>query len=355
MKKINFGAGPCILPQSVFELAAEAVIDFDQFGLSILEISHRSQAFVDVMEEARSLVLELMDLDVSTHTALFLHGGASQQFAMIPYNFLHKKAAYIDTGVWSQKAISEAEKVGRAEIIASSKEDGYRSVPTEIHIEGNYDYVHLTSNNTIYGTQFDAFPSFDKTPVIADMSSDILSRPRTYAAFDLIYAGAQKNIGPAGTTLVVIKNDFLSHLNTLDRFKFLDYSAHIKAESMLNTPTVFSIYTSLLNLRWIKQRGLAAIFSENQQKASLLYKTLDNTEWILPFAEPSSRSSMNVTFTIPDASHAALFDSYCKKYDIHGLKGHRLVGGYRASLYNALSLSSVKILTDVIDEVNTHV
>ena len=355
MKKINFGAGPCILPQSVFELAAEAVIDFDQLGLSILEISHRSKAFIDVMEEARSLVLELMDLDVSTHTALFLHGGASQQFAMVPYNFLNKTAAYIDTGVWSQKAISEAKKVGRVETIASSKENGYKSVPTDIPIKGTYDYVHLTSNNTIYGTQFDAFPSFADIPVIADMSSDILSRPRAYTAFDLIYAGAQKNIGPAGTTLVVIKNDFLSHLNALDRFKFLDYSAHIKAESMLNTPTVFSIYTSLLNLRWIKQRGLAAIFSENQQKASLLYKTLDKTEWILPFAEPSSRSSMNVTFTIPDASHAALFDSYCKKYDLHGLKGHRLVGGYRASLYNALSLSSVKILTDVIDEVNTHV
>ncbi len=355
MKKINFGAGPCILPQSVFDLAAEAVMDFDHLGLSIIEMSHRSQAFVDIMEEARSLVLELMGLDASTYTALFLHGGASQQFAMIPYNFLKNSAAYIDTGVWSQKAISEAEKVGRIETIASSKENGYKSIPSNIQIDHAYDYVHLTSNNTIYGTQFDTFPSFDETPVIADMSSDIFSRPRNYEAFDLIYAGAQKNIGPAGTTLVVIKKDFLRQVNELNRFKFLDYNAHIKAESMLNTPTVFSIFVSLLNLRWIKDRGLTSIFSENQQKASLLYYTLEKNEWILPFAEPSSRSFMNVTFTIPDASHAALFDSYCKKYDLHGLKGHRLVGGYRASLYNALSLSSVKILTDIIDEVNTHV
>lgn len=355
MKKINFGAGPCILPQSVFELAAEAIIDYDQLGLSILEISHRSQAFVEVMEEARSLVLELMNLDASSYTALYLQGGASQQFAMVPYNFLSNTAAYVDTGVWSQKAISEAKKVGRVETIASSKENGYKSIPEKISIEHSYDYVHLTSNNTIYGTQFDAFPSFNETPMIADMSSDILSRPRNYAAFDLIYAGAQKNIGPAGTTLVVVKKDFLQYVNGLDRFKFLDYNAHSKADSMLNTPTVFSIYASLLNLRWIKEQGLDSIFSENQQKAALLYATLEKHNWINPFAERSSRSSMNVTFTIPDASHAALFDSYCKKYDIHGLKGHRLVGGYRASLYNALSLSNVKILTDVIDEVNTHV
>ena len=355
MKKINFGAGPCILPQSVFELAAEAIIDYDQLGLSILEISHRSHAFVEVMEEARSLVLELMNLDASSYTALYLQGGASQQFAMVPYNFLSNTAAYVDTGVWSQKAISEAKKVGRAETIASSKENGYKSIPEKISIEHSYDYVHLTSNNTIYGTQFDAFPSFNETPMIADMSSDILSRPRNYAAFDLIYAGAQKNIGPAGTTLVVVKKDFLQHVNGLDRFKFLDYNAHSKADSMLNTPTVFSIYASLLNLRWIKEQGLDSIFSENQQKAALLYATLEKHNWISLFAERSSRSSMNVTFTIPDASHAALFDSYCKKYDIHGLKGHRLVGGYRASLYNALSLSNVKILTDVIDEVNTHV
>lgn len=355
MKKINFGAGPCILPQSVFELAAEAIIDYDQLGLSILEISHRSQAFVEVMEEARSLVLELMNLDASSYTALYLQGGASQQFAMVPYNFLSNTAAYVDTGVWSQKAISEAKKVGRVETIASSKENGYKSIPEKISIEHSYDYVHLTSNNTIYGTQFDAFPSFNETPMIADMSSDILSRPRNYAAFDLIYAGAQKNIGPAGTTLVVVKKDFLQYVNGLDRFKFLDYNAHSKADSMLNTPTVFSIYASLLNLRWIKEQGLDSIFSENQQKAALLYATLEKHNWISPFAERSSRSSMNVTFTIPDASHAALFDSYCKKYDIHGLKGHRLVGGYRASLYNALSLSNVKILTDVIDEVNTHV
>jgi phosphoserine aminotransferase len=355
MKKLNFGAGPCILPQSVFEESAKAVVDFNGDGLSILEISHRSKAFEAVIDEARQLLLELMGLSDSEYVALFLHGGASLQFAMVPYNFLRSKAAYVDTGVWSQKAISEAKTIAAVEVLASSKESGYRSIPHIPPISAEFDYLHLTTNNTIYGTQFHQFPEVAPIPLIADMSSDIFSTPRDYSRFDLIYAGAQKNIGPAGTTIVVIKRSLLEATNSLNRFKILDYAQHVKADSMLNTPTVFSIYASLLNLRWLKSNTLEAIYAANAEKASLLYKAIDRFDWIQPFADPSSRSIMNVTFTIDNGDHATLFDHYCNKYDIHGLKGHRLVGGYRASLYNALSIESVKRLTDTFEEVNKHV
>jgi phosphoserine aminotransferase len=355
MKKLNFGAGPCILPQSVFEESAKAVLDFNGDGLSILEISHRSKSFEAVIDEARQLLLELMGLSDSEYVALFLHGGASLQFAMVPYNFLRSKAAYVDTGVWSQKAISEAQTIAAVEVLASSKESGYRIIPPIPPISAEFDYLHLTTNNTIYGTQFHQFPEVTPIPLIADMSSDIFSTPRDYSKFDLIYAGAQKNIGPAGTTIVVIKRSLLESTNSVNRFKILDYAQHVKADSMLNTPTVFSIYASLLNLRWLKSNTLEAIYAANDEKASLLYKTIDRFDWIKPFADPSSRSIMNVTFTIDNSDHAALFDHYCNKYDIHGLKGHRLVGGYRASLYNALSIESVKRLTDTFEEVNKHV
>lgn len=355
MKKLNFGAGPCILPQSVFEESAKAVLDFESEGLSILEISHRSKAFETVIDEARQLLLDLMGLSDSEYVALFLHGGASLQFAMVPYNFLRSKAAYVDTGVWSQKAISEAQKIAAVEVLASSKESGYRSIPAIPPISAEFDYLHLTTNNTIYGTQFHQFPEVAPIPLVADMSSDIFSIPRDYSKFDLIYAGAQKNIGPAGTTIVVIKRSFLEATNSLNRFKILDYAQHIKADSMLNTPTVFSIYASLLNLKWLKSNTLEVVCAANAEKASLLYKALDRYDWIQPFADTSSRSIMNITFTIDNSDHAELFDRYCNKYDIHGLKGHRLVGGYRASLYNALSVESVKRLIDTFEEVNNHV
>jgi len=355
MKKLNFGAGPCILPQSVFEESAKAVLDFKSEGLSILEISHRSKAFETVIDEARQLLLDLMGLSDSEYVALFLHGGASLQFAMVPYNFLRSKVAYVDTGVWSQKAISEAQKIAAVEVLASSKESGYRSIPAIPPISAEFDYLHLTTNNTIYGTQFHQFPEVAPIPLVADMSSDIFSIPRDYSKFDLIYAGAQKNIGPAGTTIVVIKRSFLEATNSLNRFKILDYAQHIKADSMLNTPTVFSIYASLLNLKWLKSNTLEVVCAANAEKASLLYKALDRYDWIQPFADTSSRSIMNVTFTIDNSDHAELFDRYCNKYDIHGLKGHRLVGGYRASLYNALSVESVKRLIDTFEEVNNHV
>ena len=351
IKSHNFGAGPCILPNPVFEEAAEAVKNFNGSGLSILEISHRSKAFVEVIEEARALLLKLMGLSSKTHTALFMHGGASLQFAMAPYNFLNQGAGYINTGVWSKKAIAEAKKIGDVTLLFDGESVGYKSVPNKKALAAlptdGYDYIHLTSNNTIYGTQFKEFGTLS-SPSIIDMSSDIFSTSRDYTAFDLIYAGAQKNIGPAGTTIVVIKNQFLEQIVSRNQFSMLDYRKHIEADSMFNTPTVFSIYTSLLNLKWLEEKTISIVSENNAKKARLLYETLDKSAHFKGFADKESRSEMNVTFTIANSAVAETFDLKCKEENIVGIKGHRLVGGYRASLYNALSLESVKVLTDII-------
>ena len=352
IKSHNFGAGPCILPTTVFEEAAEAVKNFNGSGLSILEISHRSKAFVDVIEEARDLLLKLMGLSSKTHTALFMHGGASLQFAMAPYNFLNQGAAYINTGVWSKKAITEAKKIGGVSLLFDGETVDYKSVPGKKKLDSlpteGYDYIHLTSNNTIYGTQFKDFGTLD-SPSIIDMSSDIFSTRRDYSRFDLIYAGAQKNIGPAGTTIVVIKNQFLEQVVSRNQFSMLDYRKHIDANSMFNTPTVFSIYTSLLNLKWLKEKTISIVSENNAKKAALLYETLDKSAHFKGFADKESRSEMNVTFTIENSAVAEAFDQKCAEENIVGIKGHRLVGGYRASMYNALSLESVKVLTDIIE------
>jgi len=351
MKKHNFGAGPCILPPSVFEKAAESVLNFEESGLSILEISHRSEAFVSVFESARSLVLELMELSPNSHTVLFLHGGASLQFSMVPENFLTRAAAYSDTGVWSQKAIEEAKKVGIVDILYDGSIDGYKKTPDlkllKESLQSGHDYLHLTTNNTIYGTQYPSFESFPK-PLVVDMSSDIFSCQRSYETFDLIYAGAQKNIGPAGTTLVVIKNEFLEQLSPRIKFSLLDYQKHIKAESMYNTPSVFAVYTSLLNLKWLKAQGLSEIARRNSEKATLLYEAIDHSDLFEGFADKKNRSQMNITFTIANSSVAKRFESLCEEAGIVGIKGHRLVGGYRASMYNALSKESVETLVEVI-------
>ena len=351
IKSHNFGAGPCILPNPVFEEAAEAVKNFNGSGLSILEISHRSKAFVEVIEEARALLLKLMGLSSKTHTALFMHGGASLQFAMAPYNFLSQGAGYINTGVWSKKAIAEAKKIGDVTLLFDGESFGYKSVPNKKALAAlptdGYDYIHLTSNNTIYGTQFKEFGTLS-SPSIIDMSSDIFSTNRDYTAFDLIYAGAQKNIGPAGTTIVVIKNQFLEQIVSRNQFSMLDYRKHIEADSMFNTPTVFSIYTSLLNLKWLEEKTISIVSENNAKKARLLYETIDKSTHFKGFADKESRSEMNVTFTIANSAVAEAFDLKCKEENIVGIKGHRLVGGYRASMYNALSLESVKVLTDII-------
>jgi phosphoserine aminotransferase len=349
MKKHNYSAGPCILPQEVFEQSAQAILDFNQSGLSILEISHRSKDFVAVMEEARALVLKLLGLEGKGYQALFLHGGASLEFLMVPYNLMkvNGKAAYLDTGTWASGAIKEAKHFGETLVVASSKSENYNHIPKEYTIPSDADYFHCTSNNTIFGTQMKSFPT-TKIPMICDMSSDIFSRVLDFTQFDLIYAGAQKNMGPAGATLVVIKEDILGKTGR-DIPNMLNYQQHIDKESMYNTPPVFSIYASLLTLQWLKNLGgIAAIEKINNQKATLLYSEIDRNPYFKGTAAVEDRSNMNATFLLVDDTHKDVFDAMWKEAGISGLNGHRSVGGYRASMYNALPLESVQVLVDVM-------
>lgn len=349
MKKHNYSAGPCILPQEVFEKSAQAILDFNQSGLSILEISHRSKDFVAVMEEARALVLELLGLEGKGYQALFLHGGASLEFLMVPYNLMkvNGKAAYLDTGTWASGAIKEAKHFGETLVVASSKSENYNHIPKEYTIPSDADYFHCTSNNTIFGTQMKSFPTTN-IPMICDMSSDIFSRVLDFTQFDLIYAGAQKNMGPAGATLVVVKEDILGKTGR-DIPSMLNYQQHIDKESMYNTPPVFPIYASLLTLQWLKNLGgIAAIEKINNQKATLLYSEIDRNPYFKGTAAIEDRSSMNATFLLVDETHKDVFDAMWKEAGISGLNGHRSVGGYRASMYNALPLESVQVLVDVM-------
>jgi phosphoserine aminotransferase len=349
MKKHNYSAGPCILPQEVFEKSAAAILNFNNSGLSILEISHRSKDFVAVMDEARDLVLELLDLKGKGYQALFLHGGASLEFLMVPYNLmkLDGKAAYLDTGTWANGAIKEAKAFGETVVVASSKEDKYKYIPKNYSVPADANYFHCTSNNTIYGTQMNAFPELN-IPLVCDMSSDIFSRVLDFSKFDLIYAGAQKNMGPAGTTLVVVKESILGQSGR-EIPSILDYAKHIKAESMYNTPAVFPVYASLLTLQWLKEKGgIAAIEKINNAKAELLYNEIDRNPYFEGVAAAEDRSKMNAVFLLKDESQAPVFDALWKEAGISGLPGHRSVGGYRASMYNALPLESVQVLVDVM-------
>ncbi|OIQ16907.1 MAG: phosphoserine transaminase [Flavobacterium sp. MedPE-SWcel] len=353
MKKHNFSSGPSILPQEVFEKASQAIINFNDTGLSVLEISHRSDEFVAVIEEARSLALELLDLENKGYKALFLSGGASMEFLRVPYNLLKKnsKAAYLDTGKWAAGAIKEAKAFGDTVIVASSKDDNYNYMPKDYTIPTDASYFHCTSNNTIYGTQMQEFPE-TIVPIVCDMSSDIFSRQLDFSKFDLIYAGAQKNIGPAGTTLVVIKEELLDN-NHSDRIipGILDYSAHISKESMYNTPPVFAIYTTLLTLQWLKANGGITVMEErNNTKAALLYNEIDRNSLFIGTAKIEDRSKMNVTFVLKNKLHKDSFDSMWKAANINGLNGHRTVGGYRAAIYNAMPIESVQILVNVMQE-----
>lgn len=349
MKKHNFGAGPCILPQSVFEEAAQAVLDFNGSGLSILEISHRSPAFDEVVVEARELILELTGLKDKGYQALFLHGGASTQFLMIPFNLLQNRAAFLNTGKWASNAIKEAKLFGEAVEAASSKDKNFNYIPKSYAIPEGIDYFHVTSNNTIYGTQMKRFPKVN-APLICDMSSDILSRQLDFSQFDLIYAGVQKNIGPAGSTLVLIKEDLLGKVDRPIP-TMMDYKVHISKDSLFNTPSVYSIYVSMLNLRWLKaQGGVAGIEVKNRAKADALYQEIDRNPLFEGITAKEDRSDMNVTFRLTDESQKDRFDQSWKEAGIIGLNGHRSVGGYRASLYNALSLDSVNHLVNVMQE-----
>lgn len=349
MKKHNFSAGPCVLPQEVFLQASEAIMDFNGSGLSLIEISHRSKAFVEVMETARSLALELLGLENQGYEALFLQGGASMEFLMVAYNLLETKAGYLNTGTWSDKSIKEARLFGEVIEVGSSKDENFKYIPKGYTIPNGLDYLHLTSNNTIFGTQIKKFPTVE-VPLVCDMSSDIFSRQLDFTKFDLIYAGAQKNMGPAGTTLVVVKKDILGKVSRQIP-SMLDYQVHLAKDSMFNTPSVFAVYVSMLTLQWLKDLGgIGAIEKINEKKAQLLYSEIDLSPVFDGFANQEDRSIMNATFSLTDPKLKDTFENMLQEAGINGLNGHRTVGGYRASMYNALTLESVGVLVDVMSE-----
>ena len=341
MEKYNFSAGPCILPQEVFHKASESVINFSGIGLSILELSHRRRECVHMMERAVDLVKEILDVPQG-YSVLFLQGGASMQFLMVAANCLNKSAAYMDTGVWASKAIDQAQHYGHIEVVASSKNENYNHIPKDYVVSDEVDYFHITTNNTIYGTQIKQTPDVN-VPLIADMSSDIFSKPIKVSEYSLIYAGAQKNIGPAGATLVVIKDDLLGRVDR-EIPTMLDYRVHIDKDSMFNTPPVFSVYVSMLNLEYMKGLGgLVEIEKKNKEKAALLYDEIDRNPLFEGTVAEEDRSLMNVCFLLTEDTLKGKFDSMCKQAGISGIKGHRSVGGYRASIYNAMSIEGVQV------------
>ena len=349
MKKHNFSAGPCILPQEVLQKASEAVVNFNNDNLSLLEISHRSKPFVAVMDKAQQLALELLGLENKGYKALFLQGGASMEFLMVAYNLLHKKAAYLNTGTWADKAVKEARLFGEVVEVASSKDQNFTYIPKRFEIPSDADYFHCTSNNTIFGTQMKEFPETD-VPLVCDMSSDIFSRQLDFSKFSLIYAGAQKNMGPAGTTLVIIKEDILGKVERTIP-SMLNYKVHIDKESMFNTPAVFPVYVSMLTLSWLRDLGgIPFIEKVNEKKANLLYTEIDRNPLFKGVVAKEDRSNMNATFVLTDESKKETFESLCAAAGINGINGHRSVGGYRASMYNALPLYSVQVLVDVMKE-----
>lgn len=346
----NFYAGPAILAKDIFKKAADAVLNFNGLGLSILEISHRSKDFVEVLDKSEALVKELLNIN-DDYKVLFLTGGASSQFFMVAMNLLNddQKAGYIDTGAWSAKAIKEANNFGTVEAVASSKDTNYNYIPKDYNLSSDYRYLHITSNNTIFGTQFQSFPEVDM-PLVADMSSDIFSRPFDINKFDIVYAGAQKNLGPAGTTLVIVKKDVLGKVNrTIPTM--LDYNTHINKNSAFNTPPVFPIFVSMLSLEWLKEKGgVTAATQRNDAKSALLYKAIDESPLLsCPVAE-EDRSKMNVVFTPNNEAHTEAFIKLATEANCVGIKGHRSVGGFRASIYNAMDISSVEALVNVIKD-----
>ena len=347
MKKHNFSAGPCILPQEVMQKASQAVVELNNSGLSLIEISHRSPAFIEIMDNATSLALELLGLEGKGYKAMFLQGGASMQFIATAYNLLETKAGYCNTGTWSSKAIKEAKLIGETIELSSSKDANFNYIPKGFDIPSGLDYLHITTNNTIFGTQYKSLPETDAT-LVADSSSDIFSRELDFSKFGLIYAGAQKNMGPAGTTLVVVREDILGKVSHAIP-SMLDYSIHADKGSMFNTPPVFAVYTSMLNLEWLKNKGgVGAIEKENNAKAALMYAEVDRNPLFDGFAAVEDRSTMNATFTLNTPELKDTFEAMAKEAGLNGINGHRSVGGYRASMYNALPIASVQALVDVM-------
>lgn len=350
MKKHNFGAGPCILPQTVFKQAAEAVIDFN--GLSILEVSHRSKDYESVMEEARQLVKDALSIS-DDYEVLYLQGGATLGFTIAALNMMRdtKRAGYINTGTWASGAIKEAKKVGvDVNVFASSEDKNFSYIPKGFQVPTDADYIHFTSNNTIFGTQFKEFPKTN-LPLVCDMSSDIFSKEINVSDFDMIYAGAQKNLGPAGATLYIVKKDVLGKSTSPFMPTYLDLKAHADKDSMYNTPPVFAVYVAMLNLRdLLKNGGVKAMAAKNKAKADLLYGEIDVNPLFQGTAALEDRSEMNVNFLLTNEDLKGVFDAAWKDAGIIGLNGHRSVGGYRASMYNALELDSVQVLVDVMHE-----
>ncbi len=347
----NFNAGPSILPREVYEEASRAVLDFNNSGLSILEIGHRTPLFEAVMEEARSLVKELMNLD-DDHEVLFLHGGATTQFMQIPLNLLNENdiAVYTETGTWSNKAIKEAKIFGHVEIGGSSKDTNYTTIPKNLTVTPTASYLHITTNETIAGTQWHNIPYDRSVPLVADMSSDILSRQLEFNKFDLLYAGAQKNMGAAGVNLVVINKNITGKVDRTIP-SIMDYRNHIKEKSMLNTPPVFAVYVAMLTLRWLKNKGgVAAMEKLNNAKAKLFYDTLDSLPLFIGPVAKEDRSKMNAVFIMNDDSLEKEFLELCKKEGMYGVKGHRSVGGFRVSMYNALPIESVQAITSLMKD-----
>lgn len=348
--KHNFGAGPGILPHEVLKQAAAGVLDLNGIGLSILEISHRSADFEAILNEAVKLVKELLGVP-DGYSVLFMQGGASTQFALAPFNLLPEggKAAYLETGVWASKAIKEAKYFGNVEIVATSKESNFTYIPKDFTIPTDAAYFHITSNNTIYGTQSQSFPK-SPIPMVCDMSSDIFSRKINVADFDLIYAGAQKNMGPAGATLVIVKDEILGKTGRQIPAMF-NYQTQIQGGSMYNTPPCFSIYVSMLTLAWLKSKGgVEAIEQENITKARVLYEEIDRNPIFRAVAAPEDRSHMNVCFVTENPELEKPFLKLCEERGIVGVKGHRSVGGFRASIYNAMPITSIYVLIDVMQE-----
>lgn len=350
MKKHNFYAGPSILSQYTINNTAEAVKDFAGTGLSILEVSHRSKEFVAVIEEAQQLVKELLEVPEG-YSVLFLGGGASMQFCMVPYNLLRNKAAYVDTGTWASNAIKEARLFGQVEVLASSADKNYTYIPKDYTVPADVDYFHYTSNNTIYGTETRHDPEVG-VPLVCDMSSDIFSRPVDVSKYDIIYAGAQKNLAPAGVTIVIVKDSALGHVDRPIP-TMLDYRTHVKKGSMFNTPPVLPIYSALQTLRYYKEiGGIKEMERRDLAKAEMLYEAIDSSRMFVGTVNPEDRSIMNVCFVMkPEyVELEKAFIDFATSKGIVGIKGHRSVGGFRASLYNALPIESVKVLVDTMHQ-----
>jgi phosphoserine aminotransferase len=350
MKKHNFNAGPSILPREVIEKTAQAVSDFNGSGLSILEISHRAKDFQPVVDEAVALFKEILNIPEG-YSVLFLGGGASMQFCMVPFNFMEKKAAYLNTGTWAAKALKEAKGFGEVVEVASSKGENYCYIPKGYSIPADADYFHITTNNTIFGTEI--LSDMDSpVPLIADMSSDIFSRPIDVSKYALIYGGAQKNLAPAGLTFVIVKNEALGKVTRYIP-TMLSYQTHIDNGSMFNTPPVLPIYSAMETLRWIKANGgVEGMEKRNKAKADLLYNEIDRNELFVGTAAVEDRSRMNVCFVMKP-EYAALeadFQKYATERGMVGIKGHRSVGGFRASIYNAMEIESVQALVDCMQE-----